>query len=410
MKGVLLLLGYLLFVWALAVVWTMLPGSVFAYQATQYARVVAQAEQIALAHARAATTAASVASAAVATTPPSTLIKFVTSANWLGLAVLAGVTIMSLYYSSQQLQAVRQAATPSAGADGQNPTRHYDVYGIGTNGSCLATIPSGPGAGGSKSCMTGYDQIAVLAVGQGCFTGWGNTADWEAYGSTGSGDGVACWVAHKSGRPNGLVVAQGQPATQQQVQTYLQSLSDSDPNSLVSHSAPGGSNHSAPGPADNATTIGIDPADAASTVKQKPVPAMDSMVADNVPPPAGTQQQQTQQQAATTSTVTNPDGSATETTIATVACTTPDHEPRTMASVLQAHQETWNTSGLIGAVNLLKNLVWPTTLPTISLPSQFFGTQTVNFNDWAWFFTALRALVIAIATLASYRIIFVGGR
>ena len=65
---------------------------------------------------------------------------------------------------------------------------------------------------------------------------------------------------------------------------------------------------------------------------------------------------------------------------------------------------------MIGAVNLLKNLVWPTTLPTITLPSQFFGTLAVNFNDWSWFFTALRTLVIAIATLASYRIIFVGGR
>jgi hypothetical protein len=81
-----------------------------------------------------------------------------------------------------------------------------------------------------------------------------------------------------------------------------------------------------------------------------------------------------------------------------------------MASVLAAHHATWQASGLLGAVNLLKNLTWPTTLPVVSLPSTFFGTQAVDFNQWAWFFTALRTLIIAVATLAAYRIIFVGGR
>jgi hypothetical protein len=97
-------------------------------------------------------------------------------------------------------------------------------------------------------------------------------------------------------------------------------------------------------------------------------------------------------------------------TEATVSCSAGEHEPRTFASVLQAHQAAWTSSGLLGAVNLLKTLVWPSGLPVISLPSSFFGQQTVNFNDWAWAFTAIRTLMIAIATLAAYRIIFVGGR
>ena len=79
-----------------------------------------------------------------------------------------------------------------------------------------------------------------------------------------------------------------------------------------------------------------------------------------------------------------------------------------MGSVLAQHQALWNSSGLIGAVNLLKNLTWPTTLPVVDLPSAMFGTQHVDFNQWAWVFTALRTLVIAVASLAAYRIIFVG--
>ncbi|MDE3225638.1 MAG: hypothetical protein KGN30_09530, partial [Nitrospirota bacterium] len=110
--------------------------------------------------------------------------------------------------------------------------------------------------------------------------------------------------------------------------------------------------------------------------------------------------------------VTNPDGSTTQTktTTATTSCTAPaGHDQRTLGTVLAQHQALWNSSGLIGAVNLLKTLTWPTTLPVITLPSAMFGTQYVDFNQWAWAFTALRTLVIAVASLAAYRIIFVGG-
>jgi len=144
------------------------------------------------------------------------------------------------------------------------------------------------------------------------------------------------------------------------------------------------------------------------------VPAGDSVVADNVPPPANTPQQQTQQQTTTTTTTTtqNPDGSTTEQeeTQATTSCAVGSHESRTFGTVLQEHQTLWATSGLLSTLNLLKSLTWPSTLPVIALPSAFFGSQQVDFNQWAWFFTVLRTLVIAIASFAAYRIIFVGGQ
>jgi hypothetical protein len=86
------------------------------------------------------------------------------------------------------------------------------------------------------------------------------------------------------------------------------------------------------------------------------------------------------------------------------------HENRTFGTVLQAHQTIWATSGLLSTLNLLKSLTWPSTLPVIALPSAFFGSQQVDFNQWAWFFTVLRTLVIATASIAAYRIIFVGGQ
>jgi hypothetical protein len=46
----------------------------------------------------------------------------------------------------------------------------------------------------------------------------------------------------------------------------------------------------------------------------------------------------------------------------------------------------------------------------VALPSTFFGNQQVDFNQWSWFFVVLRSLVIAMASLGAYRIIFVGGR
>ena len=113
----------------------------------------------------------------------------------------------------------------------------------------------------------------------------------------------------------------------------------------------------------------------------------------------------------TTTTTQNPDGSTTqhEETQATTSCAVGSHESRTFGTVLQAHQTIWSTSGLLGTLNLLKSLTWPSTLPVIALPSAFFGSQQVDFNQWTWFFTVLRTLVIATASIAAYRIIFVGG-
>jgi hypothetical protein len=247
-------------------------------------------------------------------------------------------------------------------------------------------------------------------------TGWsGGSAVWaQPSGSTTTACYWHFYITYNGANGQFLASPGGSGvATQQDVQNYVMGLPASDPSSLESNLEKVGVG-TAPNPASNVETVPVSPTDVPTTVKQKPVPAGDAVVNDNVPPPPGTQTQTTQQQQTTTTTTStqNPDGSTTtqDNTTTTTSCAAGTHQTRTFGSVLQDHHALWNISGLLSALNLLKSLTWPTTLPVISLPSSFFGTQSVDFNQWAWFFTALRTLVMAGASLAAYRIIFVGGR
>ena len=137
------------------------------------------------------------------------------------------------------------------------------------------------------------------------------------------------------------------------------------------------------------------------------VPPGSSVVDPNAPAPS--QQTQTTQQTSTTTTTTNPDGSQTDQSTASVSCASGQHSNRTFGSVLQDHYNVWSASGLLGTLEVLKNLSWPTTFPTYTLHSSIMGTFTFDFNAWSGVINALRALVIAGAGFVAYRIIFIGG-
>ena len=70
----------------------------------------------------------------------------------------------------------------------------------------------------------------------------------------------------------------------------------------------------------------------------------------------------------------------------------------------------WQGSGLLSALNLLKTLTWPTSIPTYSLNSTLLGNFTLDFSAWSGMFTAIRSIIIALAGFVAYRIVFVGGR
>ena len=140
----------------------------------------------------------------------------------------------------------------------------------------------------------------------------------------------------------------------------------------------------------------------------------DAVIDPNAPPPSGPQPSvpATQTTTTTTTTTTNPDGSVTkeEESTGSVSCSAGNHETRSFGSVLQDHMTLWQSSGLLSALNVLKNLSWPSTIPTYSLSSTIFGSFTLDFSAWAGTLTALRSLIIAIASFVAYRIVFVGSK
>lgn len=395
-RTALALFGYLGLTWLLLVMFCVWPKQALALVSPQaYSRVVAQAEWIAYQAASRSATVLAVATAAGATSPASMAIRAVTGpVGWTALGVMAGVALYQTYYPSSTLQSIQTAAAALNASytilDGNGNPASYPASSVHVTPATFTVCETN----------TGWDAEIL-----GTFV-WPLPAHW------GSRSGAIC---HASGTSNGPVAQAGSPATVPQLQTYVGSLPAGDSKSIESNSKPLGSNGPAPDSASDVQIVPVSPAQMPSTVKpSSQVGPSDITIADHVPPPAGstTTNPTTEQSTTTTTTTTNPDGSKTETkqTTASTSCTAPGgHESRTMGTVLAQHQATWNSSGLIGAVNLLKNLTWPTTLPVVDLPSTFFGTQHVDFNQWAWFFTALRTLVIAIASLAAYRIIFVGG-
>jgi len=209
---------------------------------------------------------------------------------------------------------------------------------------------------------------------------------------------------------NGANLASSQPGTPstQQVQDYLTALPASDPLAPEKQTDPAGTTNPAPSGTASTTNLPVSPGEMpSSVVPANAVPSGSAVLNPSAPQP--TQQTQTAEQSSTTTTTTHPDGSQTEASTATVSCASGQHSPRTFGSVLQDHYTVWSASGLVGTLELLKNLSWPTTLPTYTLQSTVMGTFTVDFNAWAGVLTALRALVIAGAGFVAYRIVFVGG-
>ncbi|SLM41747.1 membrane hypothetical protein [Nitrospira sp. ND1] len=413
------LMSYLGLIWLLFVSFCLAPAESLALETTQYARVVAQAERIAYLAAQRSTLASQVATAALAPSASSFAIRLVAGpVGWAALGVGAGLVLAQMYYSQPDLAAIKTASSTPGGWQVESTNAGTQTFpGLGTNTPANANYPNASiqfSATNVPLCAVDTEYLHDWVVGpfQSVSTAVFFSGNFFVNGPAIGGQSL--YVCHRKGIPGSTAPLQDAliPPTAQQAANYVTGLPASDPKSIEAHTNPVGTTGTTQ-PADNTVSQPVSPSDMPTTVKPKPVPAGDIVVVDSVPPPASTPQQNTQQQTTTTTTTTtqNPDGSTTkqEETEATTSCTAGTHENRTFGTVLQAHQTIWATSGLLSTLNLLKSLTWPSTLPVIALPSALFGNQQVDFNQWAWFFTVLRTLVIAIASFAAYRIIFVGG-
>ncbi|MBX3370646.1 MAG: hypothetical protein KF793_09670 [Nitrospira sp.] len=414
---------YLSAVWALLYLFCITPERALA---VQYSRVMARSAQLVVLQANRNAVISAVASTALAPSPASVAIRMVAGpVGWAALGVSVGLALHQTFYNSSDTASLKAGA--SLGPQHTVPTAN-GMIGLPLYGSTEPVNPAYPEAFAliqtNNSDCEAKDQ------------GWNGGHDWVAgpfknvstffyQGPTFSGStgviiigsyvigNAGYYFCHRTGtdgQVGGPVVV---PPTQDQVASYINSLPANDPKSVESHTTPNGLAVPVT-PADDVTTVPVNADQAGSSVVPNPPPADASVLIQNVPPPSGPQPADTTSQQATTTTTktTNPDGSTTQqdTTTANVSCIFGQHDGRTMSSVFQSHVSTWQSSGLLALLATFQTLTWPSTLPTLSLQSNIFGTLAVNFNDWSAIFTALRTLIIATTSFLAVRYVFAGGK
>ena len=384
---------------------------------TGYVRVAPQSAVTAMVGAQRAAMIASASSFLTSSTAGSIGVRLVAgSLGWPVLGVVAGVTLAMLYYDATKTAAIKAAAAgPGAvsipGYTFQSTPTNHPEYVSNYGGTYDAIITFSylpfPPAPNNITCPS-----------------YTMPSGWIGPYSQ-SNPPAHCLYLHYANsvyNASDMVVGPAAPPTPTQVATYIGNLPASDPNSIESNTLPIGSQVQ-PTPADQTASNPVP----ASALPTSVVPATDVLPTDlvidaNAPAPTGTQQTQTKTQQTTgtttetTTTTTNPDGSVTtETTkseeeTSTASCTVGNHDQRSFGSILQDHMNLWAGSGLLSALNLLKNLTWPTGIPTYSLQSNLLGNFTLDFSAWSGMLTAIRSIIIAVASFVAYRIVFVGSK
>ena len=417
-KGLYLLLTELIAIYLIAC-------PVHAFQvsssSTGYVRVATASAIAAYQVAHKASFVSAVAAAVSAPTAASVAVRMATGpVGWTLLGVSAAVTLAQMYYSAQEIQATKAAALAAA------PTVYTMDNGSGT------MLPAGAVWEPSSCvhpCAVNQMQYFYLDValppGADCYaahgTGQYTSPSWPGWLLADNGlSGNVCrtiYTHRNNGSPESTATEMGAMAptslTLGEYQTAIAALPSSSPNAVESNTVPVGQGEAVPS-AENVTTLQVSPSEIVPTVKPAAqVLPTDAVIDPNAPAPAGPQPVTTPSTTTTTTTTTttNPDGSTTATQSeepTVLSCSAGNHDQRTFGSVLQEHLTSWQGTGLLSALNLLKTLSWPSTVPTYTLSSNLFGTFTLDFSAWSGLLTALRSLIIALAAFVAYRIIFVG--
>lgn len=380
----------LVFVWSFMVCVTPAQALI---STTGYARVASQAAFNAYRVASASLAVTTLSPALAAASTGSVALRLVAGpVGWASLGVSAGLVLGQVFYSNAQVQQIQAAAAPSAGFTWSAYTGPGTITGVTFIGS-FPIVTLGPVGG--DLCVN---------VWQGRPAGWST----GSYSGQCALQGPANTPANQLPQPNPTA-----PATPAQIQTYLGGLPATDPNSLTSNTTQVGVGVD-PQSATSVVTQTVDPASLPTTVvPAASVPSTSVVVDPSAPAPAGPQTTNTTQTStSTTTTTTDPQTGVTTTQTqdeAVSSCTAGSHDSRSFGTILQTHIEMWKGSGIAGALTTLRTLTWPSASPTYTLNSGLLGTFTFDFNAWNGILLALRSLIIAGASFAAYRIIFVGG-
>jgi len=366
---------------------------------TGYARIASQSSMNALNVAKRSLALQSIGAAIAGSgSGASVALRLVASGvGWPALGIAAGLVVGQYLLNQQQVAAIKShAAGPGEVVVPGYPGPAGSVQIVPTQGGWAATIHITSAAHAPNP----FPNYAPAWASQGVKFATATTWTWEytlypAYAGT-----------------NAPSVLPAAPPTTQQVSEYLSGLPASDPNSLESNYDQVGAGVS-PTPANQVVDVPINSTELQTQVVPAPsVSPTDTVLDPSAESGAGpVTTTETQTSTTTTTTTTNPDGSSTtqEKTTAVSDCSAGQHDSRTLGTILQTHIGTWTGSGLAGALSTLQLLTWPSASPTYTLNSGLFGTFSFDFTAWNGIFLALRSLIIAGASFAAYRIIFVGG-
>jgi hypothetical protein len=373
---------------------------------TGYSRVITAAAQTAHISANRAQVINTIATGVNVASAGSLVVRAVTGpVGWASLAVAGGLVLYQMLYDQTERDTIKTNASIAAG----NPS----------NITVAGTQPWNTGAAGSSSTLTGCTpltnpctQTVIYVTGDQvgtCFSATGPPAPTGWTRQSPGWDGQ-CKVQYNftyNGNPANLATNVPTPPTQQQLVDYLTSLPSSDPWAPEQQKTAVGTLGTPQTGTSSTSDIPVAPTQIGSNV----IPSNngqtgDAVVNPNEPVPQQTTQQK--EQTTTTTTTTNPDGSQTEEATASVQCAAGSHNQKSFGQVLNDHITVWNSSGLAGTLNLIKNITWPTTFPSYTLNSGILGTINFDFNAYSGVIDSLRLIVIAGAGFAAYRIIFAG--
>lgn len=407
----LLLLGYLTCIAHIAWMFCIAPSQALA---VQYSRVVTLASREAFMVAQRSAIINVVATNALVPSPASLAIRAVTGpVGWASLGLAAGVMIYQHYYSASDLAAIKTAAGTAANFDQwELPSAGGTVVFPGHSGG--AVNPSFPNAQVQHSAHGHCDTMDNSFTHDWSVGPFPNADIFFYQGPSFSGGALIIstigavgtakyFFCHRTGQAGAPVAKTGDP-TLTDTQNYMDGLSSGDSKSIETHAQKGGENGSPTAATDN-VSIPATPSEIVSTVKDTAsIDPSDVVVKSGVLPPAGTETEKEATQVVN-STTNEETGDTTET--ATVTCISGDCDTRTIEGIFAEHKDTWLASGFLSIFTTLQALTWPTELGsfTIDLAHMGFGSHTVDFNDYAAFFTALRTFVIFGATWIGYRMI-----
>jgi hypothetical protein len=375
---------------------------------TGYARIASQSAMNAMNVAKRSLAVQSIGSAIASSGSGASVAARIVAGGvgWPAIGIAAGLVVAQYFWNQQQVADIKShAADPGPVSAGSNPMPAGTIIqpcpgtaGCIPNSDQKLTAPS-PQPPPSAGCSAQIFATSPLPPG---WAGW--------YSEIGAPN--TCVAYHNIGQPNPATQAPASPPTPQDVSDYLGGLPASDPNSVESNFDQVGAGV-APSSASKVVEFPINSTELQTqVVPASSVSPTDTVLDPSAEPGAGpVSTTETQSSTTTTTTTTNPDGSTTtqEETTTVSDCSAGQHDSRTLGTILQSHIETWKGSGIAGALSTLRTLTWPSASPTYTLNSGLLGTFSFDFSAWNGILLALRSLIIAGASFAAYRIIFVGG-